>query len=797
MRVRARSAAVVAGLVAAAYLVAVFTIRRVPDRVVAWLGGPTGLARDGGLSVRYRPPVAFDTTRFEQHLEARGATVRHEAGGFVLELIGIDRSTASGIISILTEGGLEFREAFEDVSLMDRAVRNADGDDVVAGVRVELEAWRPEGTTKRHSSSFLVADSIPEIDAAFHQLWDEGWRPPPHSIIAYERIEPTHGDNVHRVQWRSYFVGDRALLDGNSIASAAPSQEPNTGRPVVLLDFDRDGGERFGEITARIVGHKLATMVGGLVKSAPVIQTAIRGGRASITMGGGDLERMRREAAALPEVLRIGALPPGGVIDGQIWVAPAAIDDTLLLARLAIGLLGGALIGLAFGLVVYLARPSWQPRPPWPRGPLPLRRIAVTLLAPIAVLGLGQLALPGIDEAELSHIFAGTGLARNVDDTPIALGLGPILTAFVVVEVATLIIPRWRRVRLRPDARIAFGRWVALLGVAFALFQGHVVYVTFSHIVVLGDEVRALTWQNHLAVMATLATGTMLLVIVAGMIRQHGLGNGYAAVILSDWGLKLLRRISVEPTAGDALGLVTLVAIGVATVAVLRMRIGDDREVPLRVPSSGIVPLAVARSVLGLWWLATLGLTVIARAGLGSASQSLWLALGSILLLTPLCSLAFSRPAIVASAAVRGSLAPPSHASWWRATLLSFAMLAAIAAANQLTLATAPDAQPWCDPIIATMFAALVLDLLDDLRSRRGDLVVAWPLHQAHHAELVRSVLATSGIACHLSSSHLRTLLAFFGPYAPIDVLVPSASVDEARRKIAVLFDPAAVEAFD
>jgi hypothetical protein len=124
-------------------------------------------------------------------------------------------------------------------------------------------------------------------------------------------------------------------------------------------------------------------------------------------------------------------------------------------------------------------------------------------------------------------------------------------------------------------------------------------------------------------------------------------------------------------------------------------------------------------------------------------------------------------------------------------------LLVLIAAASTLSLTTDPDAAALSEAAGAMVFAAVVLDLIDDLRARRGDLVVAWPLHQPHHAELVRRTLADAGIPCHLASSHLRTLLAVFGPYAPIDVLVPAGSADEARGKIAGLYQDVAVEAFD
>ena len=69
-------------------------------------------------------------------------------------------------------------------------------------------------------------------------------------VLAYERVgrrRRTRG--IHAPYWRSYFVSDEVELDGTAIANATGSYDPNTNRPVVLLDFDRKGGRTFGELT--------------------------------------------------------------------------------------------------------------------------------------------------------------------------------------------------------------------------------------------------------------------------------------------------------------------------------------------------------------------------------------------------------------------------------------------------------------------------------------------------------------------------------------------------------------------
>jgi hypothetical protein len=66
-----------------------------------------------------------------------------------------------------------------------------------------------------------------------------------------------------------------------------------------------------------------------------------------------------------------------------------------------------------------------------------------------------------------------------------------------------------------------------------------------------------------------------------------------------------------------------------------------------------------------------------------------------------------------------------------------------------------------------------------------------WSLHQAQHADLVVRALDDIGIPCHLSSANLRTVLAFFGPFAPIDVYVAPEHMPAARTRIRELIEPA------
>jgi preprotein translocase subunit SecD len=152
--------------------------------------------------------------------------------------------------------------------------------------------------------------------------------------VGFEPIYPDPTATEKRTLWRTYYLENAVRLTGSAISNAQPSNDPNTGRPVVLLDFNRFGSRLFGDLTSQIVGKKLATILDGKVRSAPTINSAIRGGRASITLGGGDVQRQEREREELVNVLRTGSLPAPLIKDTESEVGPTlgrdAIDKTKL-----------------------------------------------------------------------------------------------------------------------------------------------------------------------------------------------------------------------------------------------------------------------------------------------------------------------------------------------------------------------------------------------------------------------------------------------------------------------------------
>ncbi len=147
----------------------------------------------------------------------------------------------------------------------------------------------------------------------------------------------------------------KVVMTGTDLKDAKASMG-NGNRAVVNLEFTSEGGDKFGQLTARNVGKQIAITLDGEVLTAPVVQEAITGGRAQIT-GSRNIE----EAQNLAVLLRSGSLPVKLEILENRTVGPTLGMDSKMKSQkaFAIGVIGIFVFMLLFyrlsGLVADIA----------------------------------------------------------------------------------------------------------------------------------------------------------------------------------------------------------------------------------------------------------------------------------------------------------------------------------------------------------------------------------------------------------------------------------------------------------
>jgi SecD/SecF fusion protein len=138
----------------------------------------------------------------------------------------------------------------------------------------------------------------------------------------------------------------KVLMTGDMVKNAQVRIGGTFNEPYVSLDFTSRGGKVFATLTENNVGRRMAIVLDGVVKSAPVIRERILGGSAQIT---GSFSH--EEASDLAIVLRVGALPAPVDVIANMTVGSSLGRDSIK-KGLTSGIFG-ALMVLGFMIIYY------------------------------------------------------------------------------------------------------------------------------------------------------------------------------------------------------------------------------------------------------------------------------------------------------------------------------------------------------------------------------------------------------------------------------------------------------------
>ncbi len=254
---------------------------------------------------------------------------------------------------------------------------------------------------------------------------------------------------------------------------------------------------------------------------------------------------------------------------------------------------------------------------------------------------IASIPIPGVDREGLRafiennqllgmlNLFSGSGLTNF---SVVALGVYPYITASIIMQLMTPIIPRLNELSMEgQQGRNKINQYTHILTVPLALLQGYGQTLLFSR--QPGVDGQPLiqdfglfdgdTWLPTIAILLTLTAGTMLLVFIGELITEKGIGNGISIIIFGGIVASLPTSVGNLLTGGsfgsNVLGTVLFVIIGLITIigVVLinegqrripvhhakrvrsgRVYGGTTTNIPLKVNSAGMIPLIFAVSIM-------------------------------------------------------------------------------------------------------------------------------------------------------------------------------------------------------
>jgi hypothetical protein len=406
------------------------------------------------------------------------------------------------------------------------------------------------------------------------------------------------------------------------------------------------------------------------------------------------------------------------------------------------------------------SEPPAVAEPAAPRPALPWGRLALTVGVPVLVAWVGpQVPLPGLDREELEHRLG--AFAHDVRLSVFALGLTPFISAFLLVEVAALIVPRWRPLRVAgPEGRGRLTHAAVLIGLSLAIIQATAMTTYISR---MG---AAETGNARVLVALTLVGGTCVLLAVAGVLDRVALGGG-VSLLLTALGVGAAWPGLSDPDQVSAVFVCAALLVVAGTIVVLRWR---PREAPgappgLPLPACGLLPWHLSASIVTFVGEAANGPTVIA-----TLTAVLAVAFGFL----------FYRPSKVAA------FAPDPVGRVTRTVALSAAYVVGLALLEEYLLQQLGLPPLRLLPLV--LVVAVSLDVFEEARAvrRHGELVPVWPEHRLYAVDATLEALDSAGIPGLARSRYQRVLWHFFAPHIPIQILVPRARAEEAVRVIAL-----------
>lgn len=261
--------------------------------------------------------------------------------------------------------------------------------------------------------------------------------------------------------------------------------------------------------------------------------------------------------------------------------------------------------------------------------PVLRNRIFFTIGVLVLARVLAVVPIPGVNASALASLFSGNQLLSLLNIfsggglsslSIIMLGVGPYITASIIMQLLTLMVPRLKELyQEEGDAgRRKFAQYSRLLSVPLALIQGYAFITLFQKQGVL----PALPFSTLMLDILIIMAGSMLLVWLGELISEFGVGNGISLIIFAGIVATLPAVVgqliftfdpSQLPLYIAMLVLSVLLIFGVVVVTEAERPIpityakqvrggqvsgGMQSYLPLRVNQAGVIPIIFALSIL-------------------------------------------------------------------------------------------------------------------------------------------------------------------------------------------------------
>lgn len=259
-----------------------------------------------------------------------------------------------------------------------------------------------------------------------------------------------------------------------------------------------------------------------------------------------------------------------------------------------------------------------------------LRKKVLTVLGIlIAFRLLAAVPIPGVDPARLAsffgsnqlfgflNLFSGGGL-RTLSVA--MLGVGPYITATIIMQLLTIIFPKFKEMYYEEGARgqAKFNQYSRILTVPLAILQAY----GFLNLLIAQGAIDRPSPFGFLTNVLAITAGSMITLWMGELITEQKIGNGISLIILAGIVAGLPSTVQLALASYQSSQLPTYIAFLVVAVLLVagivylnegerkipiayarrvrgnKLYGGSSSYLPLKVNQAGMIPLIFAISVL-------------------------------------------------------------------------------------------------------------------------------------------------------------------------------------------------------
>ncbi|HUD82768.1 MAG TPA: hypothetical protein VMQ67_04665, partial [Candidatus Saccharimonadales bacterium] len=172
---------------------------------------------------------------------------------------------------LVTQAAEVLRRRVDNLGVAEPVIQPAGQNDILIQLPGLTQANQDEARKNIQKAAYLEFRMVhPESD----QLIKDGIIEPGYEVLKMKRKA---ADGT--VTLESFLVQKKLAdgLTGKYVKRAFPSRNPVNNEPVVELQFNAEGAEKFYDVTSQHVNERMAIVLDGELYTAPVIQGPIRG----------------------------------------------------------------------------------------------------------------------------------------------------------------------------------------------------------------------------------------------------------------------------------------------------------------------------------------------------------------------------------------------------------------------------------------------------------------------------------------------------------------------------------------